>query len=148
MTSRNQTRILTGLGIAGALSLAAACSDSNNVSGPAMVAATKVAGAWTGTYRSDSTSCPSAPVTLTLAQTGADVTGTFKGSSCGPNGVFKGRVEGSRLMGSIEMLGCSGGGVNGQVSASGLALQVGDLYRPIVSGSTVVMAGGSADLNR
>lgn len=148
MTNRNRTRILTGLAIVGGLALAAACSDSNNVSAPAMVAATRVAGAWTGTYRSDSTTCPSAPVTLTLVQTGADVTGTFRGSACGPNGIFTGRVEGSRLTGSIEMLGCSGGGVNGQVSASGLALQVGDLYRPIVSGSTVVMAGGSADLNR
>jgi hypothetical protein len=143
-----RTTILTGLAIASALALAPACNDSNNMTSPSMVVAARVAGTWTGTYESTSTNCPSAPMTLTLTQNVGDVTGTFHSSSCGPNGAFRGKVEGSRLTGAIEMLGCSGGGVSGQVSTSGLALEVGDLYRPIVSGSAVVMAGGSADLNR
>lgn len=142
-------QILTGLAIAGVLALAPACSDSNTMTGPSMVAATNVAGTWTGTYQSDSSACPSGPVTVTLQQSGADLTGRFEtAASCGPNGVFKGHVQGSQVTGNIEMLGCTGGGVSGSLSGSGLTLAVGDLYRPLVTGNAVVMEGGSAALSR
>jgi hypothetical protein len=146
MRTDRRTMFLTGFVVAGTLALACKGS-SNTVTGP-MPAVTSVAGTWTGTYQSNEMSCASAPVTLTLQQSGADVTGTISTSSCGPNGSFRGRVQGNQLMGSVDMLGCTGGGVNGQISASGMSLAVAELYRPLVTGNQVVAAGGAATLRR
>ena len=76
-------------------------------------AAANVAGTWTGTFQSDSSACASSQITATFQQSGAQVTGTLSGTSCGSSGAFKGTVSGNQLTGSIEMLGCSGGAVIG-----------------------------------
>ncbi|HEY1435782.1 MAG TPA: hypothetical protein VGG65_10420 [Thermoanaerobaculia bacterium] len=150
MRTGRRKAFLTGFVVAGILAPAPACKDSSNmVTSPSVVAAASVTGTWTGTFRSDNTmACASAPATLTLQQTGANVTGTISTSSCGPNGTFKGTVQGTQLMGSVEMLGCSGGAVNGMISGSGMSVTVGDLYRPIVTGNQVVASGGGASLSR
>ena len=140
----------TGLVAVGVLILVVACKDSSNmmtapVAAPAVA---NVAGTWTGTFHSDSNACASSQLTATFQQSGAQVTGTLSGTSCGSSGVFKGMVSGNQLTGSIEMLGCSGGAVSATISGSGLSLSVGDLTRPIVSGTEVVMYGGAASLQR
>jgi hypothetical protein len=140
----------TGFAAGFALILAASCKDSNTVAGVegSPQAAASLTGTWTGTFQSDSGTCGSSPVSVTLQQTGADFAGTFKATPCGPNGAFRGRVAGNRITGSVNMLGCTGGGVAGEMGASGLSLQVGDLYRPLVTGNAVVMPGGTATLRR
>jgi hypothetical protein len=150
MRNGRRKALLAGFAAGFALILAPSCKDSNTVAGvtESPLTAASLAGAWTGTFQSDSGACASSSVSVTLQQTGADVTGTFKATPCGPNGAFRGRVEGNRVTGSINMLGCTGGGVAGERSASGLALQVGDLYRPLVTGNAVVIPGGTASLAR
>lgn len=150
MRTDRRKAFLTGFVVAGALALAPACKDSSNmVTAPVTAAGADVTGTWTGTFQSDALmTCANAPATLTLQQSGNQVTGTFATSSCGPNGSFKGAVQGNQLTGSVEMLGCSGGAVNGSISASGMSITVGDLYRPIVTGNTVIAAGGAASLSR
>jgi hypothetical protein len=139
----------TGLVAVGVLTLTLACKESSNMVTAAEVApAANVAGTWVGTFQSDSSVCASSQITATFQQSGAQVTGTLSGTSCGSSGAFKGTVSGNQLTGSIEMLGCSGGAVNATVSGSGLTLTVGDLTRPIVSGNEVVMYGGAASLQR
>jgi hypothetical protein len=139
----------TALAAVGILALALACKDSSNmVSAPTGAAATNVAGTWTGMFHSDSNACASSQLTATFQQNGAQVTGTISGTSCGSSGVFKGTVNGNELTGNIEMLGCSGGAVSATISGSSLSLSVGDLTRPIVSGTEVVMYGGAASLQR
>ena len=140
----------TGLVAVGILTLVLACKDSSNmmtapVASPAVA---NVAGTWTGTFHSDSNACASSQLTATFQQSGAQVTGTLSGTSCGSSGVFRGMVSGNELTGNIEMLGCSGGAVSATISGSGLSLSVGDLTRPIVSGTEVVMYGGAASLQR
>lgn len=139
-----------GLVAVGALTLALACKGSSNMVSAAEVApaSSNVAGTWTGTFHSDSNACASSQFTATFTQNGSQVNGTLSGTSCGSSGVFKGSVSGNQLTGSIEMLGCSGGAVSATVSGSGLSLTVGDLTRPIVSGTEVVMYGGAASLQR
>ena len=65
--------------------LAAACSDSNMVSGPAggEPAAIDVSGAWTGDFQSYSTSCSGSTVTASFAQSGSQVEGRFTSEGCG-----------------------------------------------------------------
>lgn len=141
----------SGFAAVGALTLLSfACKDSNAVTGSVSspMAAANVAGTWSGTFHSDSSACASSQLTAKFVQNGSEVTGTLSGASCGTSGVFKGSVSGNELTGSIEMLGCSGGGVSATVSGSGLALTIGDLTRPIVSGQEVVMYGGAASLQR
>jgi hypothetical protein len=149
MRTERRKAFLTGFVVAGVLALAPACKDSSNmVTSPATSAAASVAGTWTGTYQTDQMACASGPARLTLQQTGNQVTGTISTSACGPNGNFTGTVSGNQLTGSIEMLGCSGGAVSGRLSASGMSVTVGDLYRPISTGNAVVAAGGAASLSR
>jgi hypothetical protein len=150
MRTERRKAFLAGFVAAGVLALLPGCKDSSNmVSAPTTtVAPASVSGTWTGTYRSNLMTCANAPVTLSLQQSGANVTGMFTTSSCGPNGTFKGTVQGSQLVGAVDMLGCTGGAVNGQISPSGMSITVGDLYRPLVTGTSVVAAGGGASLNR
>ena len=132
-----------------ALALTLACNDSNAVSAPSSpMPAAVVAGTWTGMFQSDSNMCASSQVTATFQQSGSQVTGTISGTSCGSSGVFKGMVSGNTLTGNIEMMGCSGGAVSATINGSSLSMTVGDLTRPIVSGTQVVMYGGAASLQR
>jgi hypothetical protein len=150
MRSSGRKSIWPALAAVGALALTLACKDSSNmVTAPEVSpAAAIVAGTWTGTFHSDSNACASSPLTAMFQQNGSQVTGTISGTSCGSSGVFKGNVSGNQLTGNIEMLGCSGGAVSATVSGSSLSLSVGDLTRPIVSGTEVVMYGGAASLQR
>ena len=149
---RSPARKTLGAGFVavGVLTLAFACKGSSNmVTAPEVSPDTaNMAGTWTGTFQSDSSACASSQLTATFQQTGSQVTGTLSGTSCGSSGVFKGTVSGNHLTGSIEMLGCSGGAVSGTMEGTGLSLSVGDLTRPIVSGTEVVMYGGAANLQR
>ena len=140
----------SGFALAGAVTLSLACKDSNAVTAPVSspMAAVNVAGTWTGRFHSDSNACASSQISVTLAQSGAAVTGTLSGGSCGTSGVLRGSVSGNRLTGNVEMLGCTGGGVSATLSGSGLILEIGDLTRPLVTGQQVVMYGGSASLQR
>ena len=150
MRSSGRKSIWPALAAVGALALTLACKDSSNMmTAPvASPAAANVAGTWTGTFHSDSNVCASSQLTATFQQNGSQVTGTISGTSCGSSGVFRGMVSGNELTGNIEMLGCSGGAVSATVSGSSLSLSVGDLTRPIVSGTEVVMYGGAASLQR
>jgi len=148
-SGRKSFSISVALAAVAALGLTLACNDSNAVTAPvSSPMAANVAGTWTGMFRSDSSACASAPVTATFQQSGSQVTGTLSGPSCGGSGAFKGMVSGNTLTGSIEMLGCAGGGVSATINGSDLSLTVGDLTRPIVSGTQVVMYGGTASLQR
>jgi hypothetical protein len=123
--------------------------DSNTVTAPVSAAPmASVAGTWSGTYSSATSTCPAAPMTMTLAQDGAMVTGDFVTNSCGPRGVFKATLAGNTLTGSIAMAGCTGGSVSGHVDGGVLSLAVGDFYRPLVTVNEVLMEGGTATLSR
>lgn len=123
--------------------------DSNSMTGPAAAAPmASVAGTWSGTYTSNSPSCPATPMAVTLDQNGTTVTGNWSTSACGPHGVFKATVSGSQLTGNIDMGGCTGGGVLGQIRGNELSLSIGDFYRPLVTENQVLMEGGSATLSR
>ena len=123
--------------------------DSNTVTAPVSAAPmASVAGTWTGTYSSAAASCPAAPMTMTLAQDGATVTGNFATNSCGPHGSFRATLSGNALTGKIDMLGCTGGSVSGHVDGGMLSLAVGDFYRPLVTANEVLMEGVTATLSR
>jgi hypothetical protein len=123
--------------------------DSNTMTGPVNAAPmASVAGTWSGTYSSATSSCPAAPMTMTLAQNGNAVTGNFATNSCGPHGAFKATMSGNALTGSIDMTGCTGGSVSGHVDGGVLSLSVGDFYRPLVTTTEVLMEGGTATLTR
>lgn len=141
---------MRSLGVAAVLALASlACKDSNAVTAPAFVEpATSVIGQWSGTYEPASTACPASDASATFRQEGAEITGMLNVSSCGTSGIFRGRLIGGQLVGRIEMRGCSGGGVSGTVTSSGLSLTIGDITRPLVTADEVVMYGGSAELHR
>lgn len=123
--------------------------DSNSVTGPVSAAPmASVAGTWSGTYASNSPSCPASPMTVTLTQSGDLATGEFDTNSCGPHGFFKATVSGNTLQGSIAMAGCTGGSLSGHVSGGVLSVAIGDFYRPLVTENQVLMEGGSATLSR
>jgi len=132
------------------LAFTLACGkDSNSVAGPAVMSTSaNLAGTWTGTFAPDTPSCASTPMSVTLSQDGATVTGNFATNACGPHGFFKATISGNTLTGRIEMLGCTGGSVSGQISGNALSLGVGDFYRPLVTENQVLFQGGSADLRR
>ncbi len=124
--------------------------DSNNLTGPVSAAPmASVAGMWSGTYKSNSSSCPATAMTITLTQNGSAVTGVWtSNSTCGPHGSFKATMAGDTLTGNIDMVGCTGGAVNGHVSGNALSISIGDFYRPIVTADQVLMEGGNASLSR
>src|SRR5438105_9556581 len=114
------------------------CRDSNSVSGPpASTMSANVSGVWMGSFQSyDAARCGSAAASATLQQSGAVVTGYLRtAAACGVSGNFEGRVQGNTLIGSIKMAGCTGGAVSGSVGATGLALTIGDLTKPLVTGN-------------
>ena len=123
--------------------------DSNTMTGPVSAAPmASVAGTWSGTFASSDPRCAAGPMTVTLTQNGNQVTGNWVSTSCGPYGFFKATVSGNSLTGNIDMGGCEGGGVMGQVSGNALSLSIGDFYKPLVTENQVLMVGGSATLNR
>jgi hypothetical protein len=144
--------MMAGLAAAGALAmLSAACKDSNSIAAPALTspsAAVNVAGTWTGSFQSYSTTCSGSVVSATFQQNGSDVTGMVVAASCGIRGTFRGAVSGNDLTGHVEMQGCTGGVVLGTASESGLSLTIGDFTRPVVSGDAIVVYGGAARLHR
>ena len=125
------------------------CKDSNSMTGPvAAPAVASLAGTWTGTYSSKAPSCPATPVTITLTQNGADVTGSVTTNACGPHGFFKATVSGNAVTGNIDLGGCTGGGVLGEVHGNALSLSIGDFYQPLVTEEKVVIVGGAVALSR
>ena len=137
-------------GSAAAALVTAACNDSSNtVAGPASMASVNVTGTWTGTFRAGSGACSAAPMTATLSQTGSRVTGTVITPNCGlSSGYLKATIDGNQLTGTIGMMGCTGGAVNGTVSASQIAFSMGDLTKPLVTGDKVISPGGDATLSK
>jgi hypothetical protein len=107
-----------------------------------------VAGTWSGDFHPDSTTCSFSSMTATFQQTGSSVTGTIVGPSCGVAGSFIGSVDGSQIVGRIDMQSCVGGAVSGTVGPSGMVLSIGDLTKPLVTGQKVWFYGGSASLHR
>jgi hypothetical protein len=135
------------------LAFASACGDSNGVTSPTTTTVTtsaaNVAGAWSGSYTAyDPAKCTSSAASATFSQNGTTVTGILRTSQCGVAGSFKGTVNGDTLMGAIDMTGCVGGAVTGTLSGSELRLSLGDMTKPLITGDTVIMAGGSVTLRR
>ena len=124
--------------------------DSNTVASPGnSLNAMRVAGTWAGSYTSNSTSCAATPMTITIQQNGSRLTGqVVSESACAPHGALHGNVSGNMVTGNIDMQGCTGGGVSGQVSNGVLSLAVGDFYRPLVTEQQVLMQGGAATLRQ
>ena len=126
-----------------------ACKDSNSVAGPGVApAVASLAGTWTGTYSSKAPSCPATPVTISFAQDGAEVTGSVTTNACGPHGFFKAAVSGNSVTGKIDLGGCTGGGVLGEIHGNVLSLSIGDFYQPLVTENEVVIVGGAVTLSR
>ena len=122
--------------------------DSNTVTAPVAAPMANVAGTWSGTFASNDARCPAGPMTVTLTQNGSLVTGNFVTTSCGPHGFFKATLSGESMTGNIDMGGCTGGGVLGEVHGNALSIAVGDFYRPLVTENQVLMEGGQATLSR
>jgi hypothetical protein len=124
--------------------------DSTTVAGPTNnLNAMSVAGTWSGTFSSNSSSCAATPMTITIQQSGATLTGQVTAaSSCAPHGFLRGTISGNMVTGSIDMTGCTGGGVGGQVSSGALTLSIGDFYRPTVSEQEASMQGGAVTLRQ
>jgi len=145
------TRIAAVLVLAAAVSTLA-CSDSKMVTSPATgnvsTNSANVAGTWTGSYAAFETSCAGSSAIATFQQNGATVTGSITTAQCGVSGSFVGRMEGNTLMGALHLEGCTGGGVSGTLSESGLTLAIGDMTKPLVTGDRVLMSGGSVALHR
>jgi hypothetical protein len=145
--------ILAGVAGAGLWLGALGCNDSNDVAGPTTgtgAASANVAGDWSGTYQSDTPAlCTGSTATARFSQQGTRVTGTFQAMGCGINGSFHGSISGTTLTGTVDLAGCTGGGVTGTVSESGITLQVGEFRKTLLAGGpTEVMAGGRATLTR
>ena len=123
--------------------------DSNTVASPNTLSAMSVAGTWSGTYSSNTSSCAATPMTITIQQNGSRLTGqVVSESACAPHGALHGNVSGNMVTGNIDMQGCTGGGISGQVSNGVLSLAVGDFYRPLVTEQQVLMQGGAATLRQ
>jgi hypothetical protein len=144
-------RLASALVLAAAVSVLA-CSDSKMVTSPATgnvsTNSASVAGTWSGSYAAFESNCGGSSAIATFQQTGATVTGSIKTADCGVSGSFVGTMEGNTLMGALHLEGCTGGGVSGTLSASGLALSIGDMTKPLVTGDRVLMSGGSVTLHR
>jgi len=141
--------VLAALATISAFAVSSCGKDSNTVASPNTLSATRVAGTWSGTYSSNSTSCAAAPMTITIQQNGSTLTGqVVSQSSCAPSGGLKGSVSGNMVTGNIDMQGCTGGGISGNVNNGVLSLAVGDFYRPLVTEQQVLMQGGAATLRQ
>ena len=128
---------------------AASCGkDSNTVAAPTNVNAMSVAGTWSGTFISNDKSCSNSPVTITIVQNGAKLTGNLaNSSSCVPHGVLTGSISGNMVTGNIDMQGCTGGSISGQISGGVLSVSIGDFWKPLVT-QNVIMQGGAAALRQ
>ena len=127
------------------------CQGSATVTGPplATAPASSIAGAWSGTFRSDDTAgCGSSSAMATFQQDGANVTGSVSTSSCGVTGYFKGTVQGNMVYGAVAMDGCIGGGASGVINGSELTLSIADLTKPLVTGDKTIMYGGVVTFHR
>lgn len=125
------------------------CNESNTISGPAAFTGANLAGTWAGTYQStDPAQCAAVSASATLQQNGSRVSGIFRAQSCGIAGSVDGTVEGNVFVGSVNMLGCTGGAVSGAMTGNDLTLNVGEFYKPLVTGDQEVLPGGSVILRR
>lgn len=127
--------------------LGSGCNDANEIAGPATLAGANVSGTWAGTYQSNGP-CAAVAATATLQQEGSQVSGIFKADSCGIAGAVRGTVQGNSFVGSVNMLGCTGGAISGTVSGGSLTLSVGDFYKELVTGDREVLPGGAVTLRR
>lgn len=143
-------RIAAVLGITCAVAIG--CADSHTMTSPSgggvTTSSRSVAGTWSGSYLAFESACAGSRATATFRQTGSDVTGSITTADCGVSGSFVGRMEGDTLMGALHLQGCTGGGVSGTLSDSGLALSIGDMTKPLVTGDRILMSGGSVALHR
>jgi hypothetical protein len=143
-------RIAAVLGITCAVAIG--CADSHTMTSPSgggvTTSSRSVAGTWSGSYLAFESACAGSRATATFQQTGSDVTGSITTADCGVSGSFVGRMEGDTLMGALHLEGCTGGGVSGTLSDSGLALSIGDMTKPLVTGDRILMSGGSVALHR
>ena len=143
-------RIAAGLGILSAVAIG--CADSHTMTSPSgggvTTSSRSVAGTWSGSYRAFESACAGSRATATFQQTGSNVTGSITTADCGVSGSFVGTMEGDTLLGALHLEGCTGGGVSGTLSESGLALSIGDMTKPLVTGDRVLMSGGSVSLHR
>ena len=150
--TRSLPRIAASIAFAVCVSAALCCSDSKMATSPGSgnvsTNSASVAGTWTGSYLAFESSCAGSSATATFRQNGASVTGSITTADCGVSGSFVGTLEGNTLMGALHLQGCTGGGVSGTLSASGLALSIGDMTKPLVTGDRVLMSGGSVALHR
>jgi len=149
-SSASLRRIAVALGIACAVAIG--CADSHTMTSPSgggiTTSSRSVAGTWSGSYLAFESGCAGSRATATFQQMGSDVTGSITTADCGVSGSFVGRMEGDTLMGALHLEGCTGGGVSGTLSDSGLALSIGDMTKPLVTGDRVLMSGGSVALHR
>ena len=143
-------RLAASLVLVAAVSVA--CSDSRMVTAPGTgnvsTNSASVAGAWTGSDSAFESACGGSTATATFQQTGSAVTGSITTADCGVSGAFVGTLEGNTLLGALHLQGCTGGGVSGTLSESGLTLSIGDMTKPLVTGERVLMSGGSVTLHR
>ena len=110
-------------------------------------ASATVAGAWTGSFQAYDSGCGGSSASATFQQTGSAVTGSLKTSDCGVAGYFRGTLQGNTLLGTLEMQGCTGGGVSGTIEGTH-SLTIGDMTKPLVTGDTPRMSGGAVVLRR
>jgi hypothetical protein len=145
---------LTPIGLVTSLAIALVligCQGSSTVTGPSTHSspAANLSGTWIGTFQPyESTRCSGSSATATLQQNGSEITGLLTTSECGVAGSFKGTIDGANVLGKISMVGCTGGGVSGTINGSQLSMTIGDLTKPLVTGDTVLMAGGVVTLSR
>ena len=127
-----------------------ACSDSNNVAGPDPVDVADVSGDWSGQYVSNAPSlCTgNTDAMASLTQTGSEVRGIFRAQGCGVSGSFRGRVTGTLLQGSVDMIGCTGGAVSASLEGGALMVTIGDFHKDLVTGDAEVFPGGQVRLQR
>jgi hypothetical protein len=138
--------------MAAALSiLVTACNESNDVAGPGPVAVgADLSGEWSGQFDSNvpSLCTGGGQASASLTQTGNEVRGFFKASGCGISGAFRGTVHGQTVTGSVEMLGCTGGGLSGRLENGVLTIGIADFTKELVSGDAEVFPGGQVRLQR
>jgi hypothetical protein len=131
--------------------LTLACQDSKMATSPtgtSSPASAQVAGSWTGSFQAYDSRCGTSAASVTFQQSGTMLTGTIKTSDCGIGGSFRGAVDGTSILGWIDMTGCTGGGVSGTIEGGRITLSIADLTKPLVTGDQVIMAGGAVNLHR
>lgn len=135
---RNGSRHISILAIFVALSLAAACRDSDTLTGPpaSPAPAASIAGAWTGTYfinDAELEGCSSElPAGATFEQDGTRVVGRLNArGGCGLDYAFEGTLQGNRLEGTLSNSENPGftGSASGFLSGATLTISAQNMYR-------------------